>query len=127
MFCLKTVISSKKKYLGMLIRSSLYFYLYSEAVSSYISGEKLMNLRSRNPKLVHVRRMNFAMCLLVAALSLLQDTAEPQIHLAEKFRTKRYGEGCAGPQNEVRNVSARGRIVAPTGHYRTADPPSGKI
>ncbi len=65
----------------------MYSYLYSEAVSSYVSGEKLINLRSRNPKVVQVRRMNFAMCLLVAALSLLPDTAEPQIHLAEKFRT----------------------------------------
>jgi hypothetical protein len=71
--------------------------------------------------------MNSAMCLLVVALSLLQDTTEPQIHLAEKFRTKRYFEGCARPQNELGDVLARGRIVAPTGHYRTADPPSGNI
>jgi hypothetical protein len=92
MFCLETFISSQKKYLGMLIRSSLYFNLYSEAVSSYISGEKLINLRSRNPKVVHVRRMNSAMCLLMVALSLLPDTTEQQIHLAEKFGTKRYND-----------------------------------
>ncbi len=36
--------------------------------------------------------MNFAMCLLVAALSLLPDTADPQIHLAEKFRTTVRGK-----------------------------------
>jgi hypothetical protein len=76
----------------LTIRSNFYLYLYSEAVSSYISGEKLINLRSRNPKVVHVPRINSAMCLLVAALSILPDTTEQQIHLAEKFRTKRYGE-----------------------------------
>ncbi len=74
------------------IWNSLCLYLYSEAVSSYISGEKLINLRSRNPKVVQIRRMNSAMCLLVAAMSLPPDTTEPQIHLAENFRTKKYGE-----------------------------------
>ncbi len=81
-----------KKLCTVRYRSNLFLYLYSEAVSSYISGEKLINLRSRNPKVVHVRRMNSAMCLLVAALSLLPDTTEQQIHLAEKFWTIRYGE-----------------------------------
>ena len=78
-----TVRSRSCQYLGTGTYPS---NLYSAAISSYHSGEKLTKVRSANPKEVHVSSINVAIRCHVDS-SLFLDTATPLIHLAEKTWT----------------------------------------